>query len=399
MWCKKRHKIIVNLLRPIFALFLRIKYGLKREKYPHIINGVDLRKPVMVLCNHSTTFDPFIVGLNFRQPLYYMASIDLFEHAFIGKAIKYLVNPIPKEKSRKSDLASIKACIRVTKENGSICIFPEGNRTLKGSLGNVDFSIVKLIKSLKLPLVIVNIEGGYGVDPRWGNKTRKGTTITKIRSVLSFDEYNKYTNEELYDYIVKNLKVNDLSSSYIYKSKRKAEYLERVVYICPRCKEMHCLVSNKNSIKCNNCNFEASYNEDLSITTNDLNINFKNIEEWYNYQIEIVKNKEYNENCIYQDDVNLYNPRLYKSKQKICSGLLKMYKDRFEVISNDKTYVFEFNKIEAVTLLGKKKMNFYYENKTYQVFKGKRINLLKYLHLFYILKNKKEDKDSEFLGL
>ena len=129
------------------------------------------------------------------------------------------------------------------------------------------------------------------------------------------------------------------------------------------------------------------------------NINFKNIEEWYNYQIEIVKNKEYNENCIYQDDVNLYNPRLYKSKQKICSGLLKMYKDRFEVISNDKTYVFEFNKIEAVTLLGKKKMNFYYENKTYQVFKGKRINLLKYLHLFYILKNKKEDKDSEFLGL
>ena len=68
MWCKKRHKIIVNLLRPIFALFLRIKYGLKREKYPHIINGVDLRKSVMVLCNHSTTFDPFIVGLNFRQP-------------------------------------------------------------------------------------------------------------------------------------------------------------------------------------------------------------------------------------------------------------------------------------------------------------------------------------------
>ena len=96
MWCKKRHKFIIELLRPFFNIFLKLKYGLKKTKQPRIVNDVDLNKQIIVLSNHSTTFDPFLVGLHFRQPLYYMASIDLFEHSFIGKAIKFLVNPIPK---------------------------------------------------------------------------------------------------------------------------------------------------------------------------------------------------------------------------------------------------------------------------------------------------------------
>ena len=62
-------------------------------------------------------------------------------------------------------------------------------------------------------------------------------------------------------------------------------------------------------------------------------------------------------------------------------------------------FIFEFDKIEAITLVGKKKMNFYYDNKTYQVFKNKRINLLKYMHMFYVLKNKKEGISDGFIGI
>ena len=61
--------------------------------------------------------------------------------------------------------------------------------------------------------------------------------------------------------------------------------------------------------------------------------------------------------------------------------------------------VFEFDNIEAVTLLGKKKMNIYYNNETYQVFGDKKLNLLKYMHLHYIIKNKGKEDDYEFLGL
>ena len=44
-------------------------------------------------------------------------------------------------------------------------------------------------------------------------------------------------------------------------------------------------------------------------------------------------------------------------------------------------------------------MNIYYNNETYQVFGDKKLNLLKYMHLHYIIKNKGKEDDYEFLGL
>ena len=35
----------------------------------------------------------------------------------------------------------------------------------------------------------------------------------------------------------------------------------------------------------------------------------------------------------------------------------------------------------------------------YQVFGDKKLNLLKYMHLYYIIKNKGKDDEHEFLGL
>ena len=139
-WCKLRHKILFALLRPLFVIFFRIKYRLKTKMVKMDDEGS------IILSNHVTALDPIIIAAKFKKTLYYMASKDLFQKKFIGKLLKFLVNPIPKEKSNKGDLAAIKMCVQVAKEKGHICIFPEGNRTFSGKLGNIDYSIVKLIK-------------------------------------------------------------------------------------------------------------------------------------------------------------------------------------------------------------------------------------------------------------
>ena len=185
MWCKFRHKIIIEIARPIFWLIFKLKYNchMKREKLP--------KEGSIILSNHQMTLDPFGVGMKFDKPLYYMASSDIFQNKISGKLIKFAVNPIPKQKSNKNDIAAIKACMQVAKENGNICIFPEGNRTFSGQLGNIDFSIVKLIKKLKKPLILMNIKGGYGTDPRWSNKSRKGKLDIFIRKKVSVEEILK----------------------------------------------------------------------------------------------------------------------------------------------------------------------------------------------------------------
>ena len=45
----------------------------------------DIEESSLILSNHVTSLDPFMVGSLFKNPLYYMASMDLFQHAFIGK--------------------------------------------------------------------------------------------------------------------------------------------------------------------------------------------------------------------------------------------------------------------------------------------------------------------------
>ena len=72
--------------------YSRIRYGIKIEKFK------DSRQ-CLVLFNHQTAFDQFFVGMAFKQPIYYVASEDIFSKGWISSLIRYLVAPIPIKKA------------------------------------------------------------------------------------------------------------------------------------------------------------------------------------------------------------------------------------------------------------------------------------------------------------
>lgn len=390
MWVKKRHRVFVTILKPFFKLYLVFKYKFSCDK------PISMKEGSIILSNHTTTLDPVMISCLFKQNLYFMASKDIFNHRFIGKFLKFWLNPIAKEKGKKTDLTAIKSCLRVAKENGNIAIFPEGNRTLSGELGNVDFSIVKLIKQLKKPLVICNIEGGYPTDPRWGLTIRKGKIHASIKKIYSYDEIKDMSNEELYELVLSGLRVNDYNYYPNYKGKKLAEHLEKILYICPVCGHMHTISTNKNMIYCSSCKLEVEHLPSLTFKTNREEFSFKNVSDWYKWQIEVIKEKDYNYNeVIYQDEVGLYLSQPFKKKELLSFGIMKIYNDRFTFDGYDKEFLFD--DIIAVTLVGKKKMNIYVDDTTYQIFNNPKTNLLKYMHLFYVIKN--IGGNYEFLGL
>ena len=394
MWVKKRHKIIVAILKPVFKLYTKLKYNCIFDK------PVDCKEGSVIISNHTTTMDPFLVGMLFKQNLYYMASADLFQHKITGKIITFLVNPIPKEKSNSSDISAIKNCVRVAKENGNICIFVEGNRTLSGKLGNIDYSIVKLLKLIKKPLYICNIQGGYPTDPRWGNSIRRGKMKVGIKQVIPYEELKDMDNDELYKLIVEQLTVDDYNFYPQYKGNRRAEHLERILYICPVCKKLHTISTNKNHITCSSCGLTIEHLPNLTFKANNEKFNLKNVAEWYDYQIDEIKKSEYKDNeLIYQDNANFFITRAYKSKLKLGEGIIKLYNNRFEFITKDNTININFDNIKAVTLVGKKKMNIYANDNTYQIRRDLKFNALKYMHMYCLIKNQKDGEGNDFLGL
>lgn len=394
MWTKKRHNIVFAVLRPIFAAYYYLFHKCSVKKQPLPPEGA------VIVSNHVTTLDPVLVALKFNKPVYFMTSKHVFQNRWIGKVLKFLVNPIPKEKINKSDISAIKACISIARENGSICIFPEGNRTFSGKLGYVDPAIAKLVKRLDKPLVICNILGGYGADPRWSNGIRRGKMDVSVKKVYSCKELQAMTNEQVYSAIVSGITVDEFATGARYRNSRRAECLESAVYICPMCGGSHTIYTKKHNVYCNACGMTLTYNEDMTLSCEDPRFPFRYVHEWYDYQLKVLQEMAFaEEQPIYQDAVAVYNPQMHKQKELLGQGDIRLY-DGSICFALDTTQIeLPIDCVEGITLIGNRIMDIYSGDRTYRVIGAHKTNFIKYMHTFYIIHNRKKDIADGFIGI
>ena len=397
-WTKFRHKIVRNILFLVLAPYSKIKYGVKAEKFKEE-NG----RQYLILFNHQTAFDQFFVGLSFKSPVYYLASEDLFSNGFASSVIRYLVAPIPIKK-QTTDIRAIKNCIKVAKEGGTIAIAPEGNRTYSGKTEYMNPSIAYMAKKLGLPIALYRIEGGYGVQPRWSDVVRKGKMCSYVSRVIEPDEYKDLSNDELFALIEEELYVNEAKSDNKFKHKKRAEYLERAVYVCPFC-GLSSFSSKNEIIKCHNCKREIRYEENTELCGVGFDFPFKHVNDWYEYQKSFVNKldlAEYNEVPMFTDKAQLSEVIVYERKALLEKEAdIALYGNRIVINEGtEKERVFSFDTVGAVTVLGRNKANIYIEGKIYQLKGEKSFNALKYVNIFNRYFNiNRGDKDVGFLGL
>lgn len=399
MWTKFRHKVVFCLLKPYFIIYLRIRYGFKAEKY-NFGKG-----PALILFNHPTNFDPFMVSLSFKGPIHFMATDDIFSIPFVSSLIRYLVAPIPKSKSYK-DIQAVKDCIRISREGSKISLSPEGNRNYTNKLNHINPAIVKLVRVLKVPLILYNIKGGFGVSPRFSVKLRRGKMIGEVKKELSVEEVKKLSDDELYSEIVTNLSVNDLTLNIKFKSKRKAEYLESLFYVCPVCEGLQTLTSKGDHVRCSKCGLDVEYTEDLKFKTSNPKFKFNIVHDWYKYQEDYITNLNVDENKVLFADDNVLLRHVVRSKKRtdLLTGKVMMDFEKIVVEKQELRYMFDLKTITSMTVLGHNKLGFYIDNDIYQIKGDKKFNAIKYMHLYFCLKNKRTGASHEqhldrFLGI
>lgn len=397
-WLKFRHKVITKLAYYVLYPFCVLKYGIKIEKFKEQ-NG----RQYLVLFNHQTAFDQFFVGCSFKGPIYYVASEDLFSNGFVSSLIRYVVAPIPIKK-QTTDIGAVMNCMRVAKEGGTIGMAPEGNRTFSGKTEHINPAVAPLAKKLKLPIALYRIEGGYGIQPRWSDVVRKGKMRSYVSRVIEPEEYKDMTNDELYELIKQGLYVDEANADNEFYHKNRAEYLERAMYVCPNCGLAE-FESHGSIAECKMCGTKIEYGTNTRLKTLSGNFNFDFINDWYEYQQNFINNLNldgYKDKPMYCDESSLSEVIVYKKKIKIKNKVtLTLYGDRIvidEGLQTERT--FDFEKTLAVTILGRNKLNVYYDGKIYQLKSGKRFNAVKYVNIFnrYVNVNKSE-QDSKFLGL
>ena len=251
-WMKKRHAVITAVAKVVARPFIVRKYNVKIEKFKEQGN-----RQYLILMNHQTAFDQFFVGMAFKGPVYYVASEDLFSKGWVSSLIKFLVEPIPIKK-QTTDVRAVMNCIRVAREGGSICIAPEGNRTYSGRTEYMSPAIIPLAKKMGMPILLYRLEGGYGVLPRWGDVVRRGKMRCYVSRVIMPEEYKAMTDEELYEVVKEGLYVNEACVDGEYRHRKTAEYLERLLYVCPHC-GLSTFESHGDTVTCTACGRKARY--------------------------------------------------------------------------------------------------------------------------------------------
>lgn len=397
-WIKFRHHVVRHSLCAPVHMYCRLKYGVRIEKYPQ--GG---SRPYLILFNHQTAFDQFFVGIAFRQPVYYMASEDLFSMGWVSKLIRYLVEPIPIKK-QTTDLNAVMNCIRVAREGGTIAIAPEGNRTFSGETVYMSDSIAPLAKKLKLPIALYRLEGGYGVQPRWSDVVRKGKMRCYVSRVIEPEEYASLSNEELFQIIKQELYVDESVADACFRSGKRAEYLERAMYVCPFC-GLTTFESHGNEITCKTCGRTVTYGEDKSLKGVDFEFPFPFVKQWYQHQEDTVNALDvlsFSDKPMYTDKADLFEVIVYKNKNRLDRNVtVELYGDKLVLTSKQgQIQTFPFSDVKAVTILGKNKINIYHEKRVYQLKGDKRFNGLKYVNIFQRYRNiTNGEPDSRFLGI
>ena len=396
-WMKFRHRLVRNLAYCVLYPYSRVKYGITVEKFKEQGN-----RPYLILFNHQTAFDQFFVGMAFKGPVYYVASEDLFSMGWVSKLIRYIVAPIPIKK-QTTDLNAVMNCIRLVREGGTIAIAPEGNRTFSGETVYMSDAIAPLAKKLKLPIALYRLEGGYGVQPRWSDGVRKGKMKGYVSKVIEPEEYAGLSNEELFERIRTELYVDESVADACFRSDKRAEYLERAMYVCPFC-GLTTYESHGNEITCKGCNRTVTYGEDKSLKGVGFDFPFPFVKQWYQNQEHVINALDvlaHTEEPFYTEKIDLSEVIIYKNKILLNKNMtVRLYGDRLTLTPEQgDEQVFPFSEVNAITILGKNKLNVYYNKHVYQIKGDKRFNGLKYVNIFHRFKNITKGNGETFLGL
>ncbi len=381
-----RHMFWNRFYRPIAFLLARSRHY-KRKTFFRMKKG----ESYVVLSNHQGGLDGILLPYSFSRHLYGVLTDSFMSIGFAAKLFKYQFGIIGKKKGAV-DLKANMDMLRCIKEGGSLLIFPEGNRSYAEFQFDMTDGLGKFLRFFNKPIVLFNFHGGMGSEPRFARKRRKGPFYGEVKRVLEPEEYKDWSDEKLTEVIKENLKVYDSDSGDLYKSNRRAEYLERMFFVCPKCGKVETLYSRGNYIYCKECGLKVEYTEDLHFKSDDPEFKFKRLVDWYNYQIRFVKNYEVGDGVIFKrGKAKLYVSHSGEKRKLIAKGPVELTAKTIKFAGK----TIDISEIEIASPINGTNFNFSTTNEDYLVKGDARFNPLKYVLMFNKLDTKMRNNKAD----
>ena len=291
MHIKKKHKtpfqvkILFPVLRTIIDAFISAVVSVRMDG-ADVINKQ--KSGCVLLANHQSNIDPFIINILLNRQVRYLMS-DSNLRTTLNKIIFWCVGVISKKKSMR-DMNSVKRAINTVRGGGIVGIFPEGVCSWDGNTASIITATAKLIMLLRAPVYSARVHGSYFVLPRWGHGLRRGSVSVEFRLLYSSAQLAQCSVDEVRRACQESIQgsahaIQQAHPQY-YKSKHRAEWCERMLFICPLCKQFSSIVSAANTISCTKCGELAYLNHQYCLESVGKRIPFTHFAEWNIWQRE-----------------------------------------------------------------------------------------------------------------
>jgi 1-acyl-sn-glycerol-3-phosphate acyltransferase len=183
-----------------FGAAFRSFFGLRIKGAENLIT----EGPVLVASNHQSFLDPPLIGNLYKDEMVYLARKTLF--VGIGRWLYKKWNAIPVDQERP-DMASLKTIIRKLKEGHRVLVFPEGQRSYDGLLGEPAPGIGLIAVKSGVPIQPVRISGARDALPRGSARIRMARITVNVGEpiILTPEELRSATGKEGYERVARRI--------------------------------------------------------------------------------------------------------------------------------------------------------------------------------------------------
>jgi 1-acyl-sn-glycerol-3-phosphate acyltransferase len=148
------------LLRLLAWILVRFVYRLHATG----IGRVPESGPALVLCNHVSFVDPLMLSAACPRPMRFVMEASIFRVpvlSLVFRGVKAISVASAREDRavRERAFAAVAAALRAGEV---VCIFPEGQLTQDGSIGQFKAGVLRVLSETPVPVVPVGLSGLWG---------------------------------------------------------------------------------------------------------------------------------------------------------------------------------------------------------------------------------------------
>ena len=163
------------------------------------VEGIENLPPggVVLVANHQSAADIPMLLSAFPRPVRFLAKRELGTIPLLGKAMTAAGNLFIDRDDPRDAVRMLREAGARLRDGQLVVVFPEGTRSVDGSIGEFRPGAFYLAQKSGAPIVPVYIDGGYRAIPKGGIRVRPAELLVRVLPPLTQGEGARGTKEQI----------------------------------------------------------------------------------------------------------------------------------------------------------------------------------------------------------